>query len=149
MKGKYDGDQVIDFLMRHLSRVENIRNHVLKEFYEETMEEREDFKNMVDEYLQNIRTYIDNKFDLNEGGQWPLILIGSVVEVQDLDYSEIDKLKIVPPFYEGQGGRLDCASCLSPVGNALLLKKIGDKVSVSTPLGDSNFMIKAIELPVK
>lgn len=149
MKGQYNGQKVTDFLLEHLSKVENIKNHVLKEFYEEGTEERNYFKNMVEEYFKNIKEYIDIEVNTYKEDQWPFILIGSVVEVKDLDYSEIDKLKIVPPFYDKRGGKLDCASCLSPVGSALLLKKIGDRVSVSTPLGNCNFMVENIKLPTE
>ena len=147
MQDKYDQHQVIDFLTKHLGDVERIRNHVLKEFYEEGTEEREYFKSMVEQYSNHIRGFMDIKPNTLRDGQWPLILIGSVVEVQDLDYSEIERLKIVPPFYEERAGKLDCASCLSPVGHALLFKRIGDRVTVKTPLGNCNFMVKAIELP--
>lgn len=102
---------------------------------------------MVDQYFEYIRGFMDIGSSSIKDKQWPLILIGSIVEVQDLDYSEIERLKIVPPFYGEKSGNLDCASCLSPVGHALLLKKIGDRVAVNTPLGKSNFMVKSIELP--
>ncbi len=70
-----------------------------------------------------------------------------MVEVVYLEYDETEILKIVPPFYQGRGKNIECASCLSPVGNALLLKKIGDKITVRTPLGESSLLIKSIELP--
>ena len=147
MQGNYDQQQIIDFLTGHLRKIESTRNHILKEFYEEGTEERDNFKSMVEQYTNNIRSFIDTEADITKNGQWPLVLIGSIVEVKDLDYSEIDKLKIVPPFYEEKAGKLESASCLSPVGHALLLKKIGDEVAVKTPLGNCNFMIKSIDLP--
>ncbi len=148
MQGKYDRQQIVDMLTAHLGKVESIRNHVLKEYYEEHTVERDDFENMVDQYTNNIKKFMNIQSSAVKEEQWPLVLIGSIVEVQDMDYAEIERLKIVPPFYEEREGNLDCASCLSPVGNALLFKKIGDKITVKTPIGESNLMVKSIELPL-
>lgn len=147
MQGKDDGRQIVGFLIEHLGRVESTRNHIVKEYYEERNEERDHFENMVEEYSNHIRGFIDLDRISKEDFYWPLILIGSIVEVQDLDYDEIERLKIVPPFYEERGEKIDCASCLSPVGRALLFKRIGDKVTVNTPLGSCSFMVNAIEPP--
>lgn len=148
MHEKYDCHQVFDLLTKHVGHIQSITNHILKEFYEERNDERDDFKNMIDQYHAQLKKIMDADQNVFNGEEWPLILIGSIVQVQDLDYDEIEKLKIVPPFYEDRVGKMDCASCLSPVGYGLLFKKIGDKVTVKTPLGSCNFMVKAIDLPV-
>ena len=123
MHEKYDREEIIDLLSVHLRKIESVRNHILKEFYEEHTEERDNFESMVQEYSEYIRGIMDNKPNDTLNGVWPLVLIGSIVEVEDLDYSDIGKLKIVPPFYEDKNRKLECASCLSPVGHALLLKR--------------------------
>ncbi|MFY9176974.1 MAG: GreA/GreB family elongation factor [Caldicoprobacterales bacterium] len=148
MQGNYDRQQIIDFLNGHLKKIESTRNHILKEFYEACTEDRDNFKRMVEEYISHIKDFMNANIDFMGSEQWPFVLIGSIVEVQDLDYDIVDKLKIVPPFFEDNTTKLDCASCLSPVGHALLLKKIGDKVTAKTPLGNCNFMIKSIALPL-
>lgn len=148
MQGNCDRWQIIDFLSEHLKKVESTRNHILKEFYENHTEDRDNFESILQNYIRNIRNFMDSDIAAIDNKQWPFVLIGSIVEVEDLDYNSIDKLKIVPPFHEDKATKLECASCLSPVGHALLLKKIGDKVAVKTPLGDCNFMIKSIDLPL-
>ena len=140
-------DNITIFLTKHLKEITSIRNHILKEFYGEHTRERDTFKNMIDQYLDYLRTFADNSYDVYKDQRWPLILIGSIAEVQDLDYNEIERLKIVPPFYDKGGERFDCASCLSPVGHALLFKRVGDRIAVNTPLGNCRFMVRSIELP--
>lgn len=147
MQGNCDRWQIIDFLSEHLKKVESTRNHILKEFYENHTEDRDNFESILENYTRNIRKFMGSDIDITDNEQWPFVLIGSIVEVEDLDYNSIDKLKIVPPFHEDKATKLECASFLSPVGHALLLRKIGDKVAVKTPLGDCNFMIKSIDLP--
>jgi len=146
MQGNYDRSKIVDFLIEHLKKVESTRNHILKEFYEEHTEDRDNLESIFQQYTSHIRSFMDSDIDITNSKQWPFVLIGSIVEVEDLDYNGIDKLKIVPPFYEDKTTKLECASCLSPVGHALLLKKIGDKVSVKTPLGHCNFMVRSIDL---
>ena len=121
----------------------SIRNHILKEFYGVYREDT--FKNMIDQY--GLLKGFENNSNVSIDQHWPLILIGSIAEVHDLDYNETERLKIVPPFYDKGGERFDCASCLSPVGHALLFKRVGDRITVNTPLGNCRFMVKSIELP--
>lgn len=135
------------FLTKHLKEIMSIRNHILKEFYVEYTRERDTFKNMIDQYLDYLRGFVENNSNVSIDQHWPLILIGSIAEVHDLDYNETERLKIVPPFYDKGGERFDCASCLSPVGHALLFRRVGDRITVNTPLGNCRFMVKSIELP--
>lgn len=142
----------VDYLNNHIKNVESVKNHVLREFYSEQTKERDSFIGLINKYISNIKNIINIKTDASKNTEdgyvsWPLVLIGSVVEVEDLECNTKEALKIVPPFYDNKGNNLECASCLSPVGSALLLKKIGDKIKVNTPLGESNLVIKSIELP--
>lgn len=152
MSEKYEKNGDVEYLNEHIRKVESVKNHVLREFYSERTKERDSFENLIDKYISNIKNIIKIKTatseDIQEGYScWPLVLIGSVVEVEDLEYNEKEALKIVPPFYDSKENNLECASCLSPVGSALLLKKIGDKIRVNTPLGATDLVIKSIELP--
>jgi len=154
MSEKYEKKDRIEYLSSHIKEMESIKNHVLREFYNEHTEERYKFENLIDKYIGNIKNIINIQNDKNEvlpnhssHDCWPIVLIGSMAEVVYLEYGETEILKIVPPFYQGKEKNVECASCLSPIGNALLLKKIGDKITVRTPLGVSNLLIKSIELP--
>ena len=138
---------LIAFLENHIDRVASVRNHILREYYEGNSDERDSFKSMVDEYAEYIRHLIKEGSEVLEKEKWPLVLIGSTVKAHNLKYDEIDKLTIVPPFYGDSKKGVDCASCLSPIGRALLLKRIGDEVRVSTPLGNFNLVIKSIKTP--
>lgn len=144
MSEKYEKRGDVDYLNDHIKKVESVKNHVLREFYSEQTEERDSFVDLINKYISYVKNIINAE---NGYGCWPLVLIGSIVEVEDLECNEKEALKIVPPFYDDKGNNLECASCLSPIGSALLLKKIGDKIKVKTPLGESSLVIKSIELP--
>ncbi|NLJ40117.1 MAG: GreA/GreB family elongation factor [Clostridiales bacterium] len=148
MQEENDRLQIANLLVKHLKKVESIRNHILKEYYEERTTERDNFKDMIDKYIGYVKGFMDAHIKDTREEHWPMILIDSIAEVQDMDYGEIERIKIVPPFYGNRAEGLDCASCLSPVGNALLLKKVGDEVTVKTPLGRSRFLVKSIKIPM-
>ena len=71
------------------------------------------------------------------------IVVGSKVTVKDLDEGFEDVYIIVGPAESSPAeGRISHESC---VGDALLGKKVGDKVTVSAPGGAINYEIVSIE----
>ena len=76
----------------------------------------------------------------------PFVVIDSIVEVEDINSNEIERFKIVSPFFTTNPLDGDFASYLSPIGKSLLLKKVGDHVLIETPMGNIEYEIKSIEL---
>lgn len=80
----------------------------------------------------------------DEDDKLPLVLIGSEVNVLDLDSGESASFQIVnTSFFELDENHV---TFVSPIGKALLFKKVGDKVSVKIPIGVINYEIKGISL---
>ena len=79
MSEKYEKNGDVEYLNEHIRKVESVKNHVLREFYSERTKERDSFENLIDKYISNIKNIIKIKTSC-----WPLVLIGSVVEVEDL-----------------------------------------------------------------
>jgi transcription elongation factor GreA len=71
-----------------------------------------------------------------------IVGMGSVVTIRDLEYDEEFSVKLVSPN-EANGS--DAISSLSPIGKGLMGHKVGDKFTVDTPDGKTNFEILAIE----
>lgn len=68
--------------------------------------------------------------------------LGSVVTVRDEEYDDEWTMTMVSA-YEADPDK-ERISDLSPVGQALMGKKVGDKVTVRTPGGTTEYTIKAI-----
>lgn len=68
--------------------------------------------------------------------------LGSVVSVRDLDYGDDWTLTLVSP-YEADPDK-DLISDLSPVGKALVGRRVGETVPVKTPGGVTNYEISSI-----
>ena len=72
-----------------------------------------------------------------------IVGIGSKVQVRDMDYDEEDTFTLMGS--SGNEYSKGNISATSPVGVALMGKKVGDKVTVSTPGGKTTFEILVIE----
>ncbi len=68
--------------------------------------------------------------------------LGSIVTVRDEEYDDEWTMTMVSA-YEADPDK-ERISDLSPVGQALMGKKVGDKVTVRTPGGTTEYTIKAI-----
>ena len=80
---------------------------------------------------------------IKEGGPSDVVRVGSTVTILDTEYDEEETYRIVG-VYQADPGK-GFISNESPIGQALLGKKKGAKVTVETPGGEAVFKIKAIE----
>jgi transcription elongation factor GreA len=69
--------------------------------------------------------------------------MGSIIKLRDLDFNDEFAYTLVGAFEADPAN--DKISSLSPVGNALMGRKVGDKVQVDTPGGKANYEIIGIE----
>ncbi|MBC8134491.1 MAG: GreA/GreB family elongation factor, partial [Fibrella sp.] len=69
--------------------------------------------------------------------------LGSIVTVRDEEFDDEWTMTMVSA-YEADPDK-ERISDLSPVGQALIGKKVGDKVTVRTPGGTTGYTIKAIK----
>lgn len=148
MSEKVIAKNVLEVLAKHLIDVEDRRTQLLERCFPDMTREREEFNVLIDSYINKVKEFINNTKALNDDkGSCPFIVIGSVVELENLDYDEIEKYRIVFPFESLTQSDMECASCLSPVGKALLLKKAQEKIIVENPMGQLTYVIKSIEIP--
>lgn len=141
-------NEVFQLLSNHLSAVEESREMILSEYFTEETEDSKKFQKFFQEYVTTLKDYVKNPKDVKGVREiHPIVIIGSTVEVEDIDSHETYKYRIVLPFSDALKSDYDCASCLSPLGKALLFKKINDKVNIKIPAGKLNYRIKSITPP--
>ncbi|OPZ93608.1 MAG: transcription elongation factor GreA [Firmicutes bacterium ADurb.Bin419] len=140
--------KVYDYLTWHVDKIEKEQELLFKKLYADETLESMNFEEFFNEYLNNIKDYL-NTVSVGTGGKnsCPLVIIGSIVDVYDSDDMEDYQYRIVLPYSNQQDMSIDCASCLSPLGRSLLLKKEKENVSIQIPTGELHYLVKQITIP--
>ena len=84
--------------------------------------------------------YIVDKADMPKG----VVTFGSKVTVKDLAYDDEETYEFVGPGEEDYDGPVMKILTSSPIAQALMGKKVGDKVEVTIPLGTMKLQITKI-----
>ncbi len=140
--------EIYDYLSWHVREIEKKKELLFNEHYIEETQESINFKEFFKDYIDYINGYLGTV----KGGKGglttcPFVIIDSIVEVFDTEEMENCRYRIVLPFVKETDSTIDCASCLSPLGKALLLKTENDEVNVQIPTGVLNYTISKITLP--
>ena len=132
-------------LVTHLVAVEEQSASFIEEFFPNSDPERAKAKGIVEEYIKKLEGLVQEAHLCNNPGAFPLAIIGSRVEVEDLNTNEKMAFQIISPL--GELPDENGISPLSPVGKALFLKAIGEEVKVEAPGGTFHYRITAIYYP--
>lgn len=140
--------KVFDYLNWHVEDIERKQEVLFKKLYADETLESMNFEEFFNNYLDSIKGYL-NSVNVGAGGKskCPFVIIDSIVDVYDSDDMEDYQYRIVLPYSNQQDAGIDCASCLSPLGRSLLLKKENENVSIQIPTGELHYTIKKITIP--
>jgi|GEM_PF-4680280 len=134
----------VDLLERHMAWVEQDKLEVSERLFEFDYQEKRDYEQFVDGYLQRIRD-VFGKNTVN-ADDMPFVTISSVVTVMDETEGERMDFKIVSPNDESPSEDVILASYISKVGRAMLLKAKNERVEVHTPQGVFYYKIESIKM---
>ncbi len=86
--------------------------------------------NFLNLYIREIESFLESASVCCERNELPFVILGSVVEAQKIDTQERIKVRVMLPK---ESKLPDCENvevhtCFSDLGNALLLKRVGDQV---------------------
>ena len=134
-----------EILIKHLGEGEENGESLIEELFPSPTQEREELKQTLGNYINQLEDLVKTAHLIKNGGDFPLVIIGSEVEVKDLVSAENLVFQIISPAGDlpGENG----ISPLSPVGKALLLQKAGAEVSVDAPGGTFHYKIVSISYP--
>ncbi len=139
---------VRDYLLEHIAEIDKIKDSVLKKHYSDDIIEGNNFESFINSYISTINSIIDeSKVSAQGNSSCPFVTIGSIVTVYDIEDDETYKYLVTAPYSAYSQVDADNASCLSPLGQALLLKKANEKVKVNVPAGTLHYIIKGIVIP--
>lgn len=137
-----------DYLLEHIAEIEKVKDSVLKKHYSEDVIEGNNFESFINSYISSITNIIDeSKISARAKNSCPFVIIGSIVAVHDIDEDETYNYLITAPYSTYDKVDADNASCLSPLGQALLFKEVDEKIEVNVPAGTLNYVIKDIVVP--
>lgn len=127
-------------IVKHLLEVEESIEDLVTSL-SSSIEERTELSELMKTYIQGVEDILRNKEQINYA-QFPTVIIGCRVRMEEVGSGESVEYRIVSPFSkEYDAGDV---SCISPVGKKLLLKKVGDEVLVSVPVGDLHYKVMSI-----
>lgn len=134
-------------LASHIADVEKEKEAIIKSFQSESADTRMDIDSFFREYITTLDNYLKGA-KIRKSGEdtCPLVIIGSTVEVRDCADLDVYSYHIVLPYAKKESGAMNNASCLSPMGRALLLKAPGSKVSIQTPSALLSYEVMSILL---
>ncbi|TCL73196.1 transcription elongation factor GreA [Hydrogenispora ethanolica] len=110
-------------------------------------QKQQEFKASFQSYLQLFDQLLPHVVvdDSQAGGLFPCAVLGALITIQDLDNQMVSEYRLIAPFEKNIApGDI---SILSPLGEALWLKKIHDDVVIAAPGGRFRYRIVAITLP--
>ena len=147
MKKKPVSKAILEIMIKQLTELEEQKTIVLDQYYAEPSSRRANFENMLAKYKVHLDTYIKNAIVLDGiSSDCPFVLIGSHVEVLDMEENESYTFRVVSPLIDETTSKVDCVSYLSPIGRALLSKEVNDVFQIETPSQLLNYKVSGIWL---
>lgn len=131
-------------IQKHLKELKAEKDRIVEQYYPEISSSRDEFEGLIQAYLEGVQSYLACS-EGKDAEHCPLVLINSEVKVEDVQEQDVFTLQIVSPFTEKRETDVEYASLLSPIGRALLLKKLNEEVQVKTPLQTMQYKIRDIK----
>lgn len=134
-----------DSLLANLVELEEGIDEITDVFFREPSKETENLKRVLNEYIQWLDMTIKRvKIDGNADNDFPYAVVGSKVIVEDICSKEGYCYQLVSPLKN----KVDSneISFLSPMGKAMLLKKVNEIFVVEAPGGDYNYKIIEVKI---
>ncbi len=130
-------------LLQHLVNIEDTKTQFIDNYFPGVSVQRTEAIVMLNNYISQLDNLLRQvQVAENADPQFPMVVVGSNITVRDLDTREAFTLRITPPFQDKF--QSDDVSILSPVGKALLLKKVGDEARIKTPGGVIRYLVESI-----
>ncbi|MGE5614470.1 MAG: GreA/GreB family elongation factor [Bacillota bacterium] len=140
-------ERMYKILADHIALIEREKEPAVKDFYSDNIATGTDCEIFFGEYIAGLKNYLKNvKVKPDGPDHCPIAIIGSTVEVMDMADMEAFSYRIVLPLASSSSHDMSVASCLSPIGRALLLKPAGSRVSIKTPGGEVIYDIVKISI---
>jgi transcription elongation factor GreA len=134
-----------DSLLANLLEIEEGIYRIMDDFFPEPSKEADEVKWILNDYIGRLGDMIRNISTVETANNdFPYVVIGSEVMVEDADSCKTYRYKLISPLKP----KIDIndISFLSPMGKALLLRKIGDNIAVEAPGGKFFYKVLSVKI---
>ncbi len=141
----YLNKPAFNLLLSNLLKIEEDANEIIADFFLEPSKEAEDIRRLLNEYISKLDSMIRNVTTIETAGDdFPYVVVGSEVTVEDFCSGMTYCYKLTSPH----NNKIDYndISFLSPMGKALLFKKVNEIFTVEAPGGIYKYKVLAIRI---
>lgn len=134
-----------DSLLANLLEIEEGIYRIMDDFFPEPSKEADEVKRFLNDYVGKLGGMINNiSTSETANNDFPYVVVGSEVMVEDTDSHKTYHYKLISPLK--QKIEINEISFLSPMGKALLLKKVGDCFAVEAPGGKFDYKVLSVKV---
>jgi transcription elongation factor GreA len=134
-----------NLLLANLQEIEEGFNEIIDEFFNKPSKETTGLKRLLHEYVRFLDSVLGNiTIDANAANDFPYVVVGGEVVVEEVGSGETYCYRLISPHKNDIG--FGEVSFLSPMGQALLLKKVNDRLIVEAPGGNYEYKILSIRI---
>jgi transcription elongation factor GreA len=134
-----------DLLLANLLEIEEEIDAIIAEFFSQPSDETEELKAIINEYVRRIDNVLPSVItDPNAADDFPYVIVGGEVIVAEIGSGETYRYNLVSPHKTGIGSSE--ISFLSPMGKALLQKRINDRFLFEAPGGNREYKVLSIKI---
>jgi Transcription elongation factor len=134
-----------DSLLSNLLEVEEGIAEVIDKFFSKPSRETEELKQLLNEYVRRLDSVLRNISIIPTAANYfPYVAVGGEIVIRETASGETYCYKLVSPLKNSIG--INQISFLSPMGKALLLKKVNDNFSVEAPGGNCEYKVLSVRI---
>ena len=134
-----------DSLLANLLEIEERMGEIFDAFFIELSEETEKLRELLRESVSRIDIMLPNiTVVTSSDNEFPCVVVGSQVTVEDVCSGKVGSYQLVSPLKKSIG--FHEVSFLSPMGKALLLKKVNEHIIVQAPGGLYEYKVLSIKI---
>ena len=132
-------------LLAHIVELEEGISEIIDLFFSEHSKESVEIKETLNNYLRWMDTTL-KKISVTDDADdyFPFVVVGSEVTVEDSGNGDVFSYKLVSPLRNKINSNE--ISLLSPMGKAMLLRKVNDKFIVKAPGGDFEYKVLTVKI---
>lgn len=132
-------------IVSNLLEIEEGIQVILDEYFSEPSNEAEELKQTLHDYLRRMDDTLKNiSIAETAKNDFPFVIINSEVMVEEIGSLGIYRYKLISPLKDRVNAQE--ISFLSPMGRALLLRKVHETTVVKSPGGDFHYKVLSVRI---
>ncbi|MGR6835847.1 GreA/GreB family elongation factor [Syntrophomonas erecta] len=147
MQGNILSMGIINYMNTHLEEVKENRTRIIDETFPQICNGRAELENLLERYVTALEQALaEAQTEKGIQDELPFVMIGSRVKVENsANNKKLEFLICESITKDSKESGATAISYLSPMGKALILKKLGEQATVKAPGGVFNYTVCSIQ----